>query len=236
MVFAVPLASAHRVSSGVTLLRPWLSVLLVGVAVLLVVTEHGRRQQVGAACSLAASGLLGAVSRFASDRRFELCRTSWSRGFRGCSARRALGRYEGDGVPPQSDAAVTTPRRTVGVLAGIGTLCGGAVGYIPGISSAIAATLALGLVSDQGPRAFIVTTSGVNTATAVFALFALISLGTPRTGVLVALDRAEGPLVLPAQLAAVAIAAVAGAILVPTRATGTSELSADWTRHTSRCR
>ncbi len=67
-----------------------------------------------------------------------------------------------------------------------------------------------------GTSGVIVTTSGVNTATAVFALFALISLGTPRTGVLVALDRAEVPLVLPALLAAVAIAAVAGAILVPT--------------------
>ena len=219
VVFAVPLAVPLTLlmERVYPLLRPWLPVLLAGIAALLVVTEHGRRQRVGAACSLGASGLLGICLLDApvtgalpvSDVLVPL--------FSGLfGAPVLLAAIEGEGVPPQSDAAVTTPRRTVGALAGIGTLCGGVVGYIPGVSSAIAATLALGLVSDQGPRAFIVTTSGVNTATAVFALFALISLGTPRTGVLVALDRAEVPLVLPALLAAVAIAAVAGAILVPT--------------------
>jgi putative membrane protein len=60
-----------------------------------------------------------------------------------------------------------------------------------------------------------VTTSGVNTATAVFALFALVTFGDPRTGVLVALDRANVPVALPELLSAVAIAAVVAAALVP---------------------
>ncbi|MFB6222051.1 MAG: tripartite tricarboxylate transporter permease [Haloarcula sp.] len=219
VVFAVPLAIPLTLAMErvYPVLRPWLSVLLAGVAALLVLTERGRRQQVGAACSLAASGLLGVTLLDApltgllpvSDVLVPL--------FSGLfGAPILLSAIEGNGVPSQTDASVTTPRRTVGVLAGIGTLCGGVVGYIPGVSSAIAATLALGLVANQGPRAFVVTTSGVNTATAVFALFALVSLGTPRTGVLVALDRSGVPLVLPVLLAAVAIAAVAGAILVPT--------------------
>ncbi|EMA09096.1 putative membrane protein [Haloarcula vallismortis] len=219
VVFAVPLAVPLTLlmERAYPLLRPWLSVLLAGVAVLLVVTEHGRRQQIGAACSLAASGLLGiglldapvAGALPVSDVLVPL--------FSGLfGAPVLLAAIKGEGVPPQADVAVTTPPRTVGVLAGVGTLCGGAVGYIPGVSSAVAATLALGLVAERGPRAFIVTTSGVNTATAVFALFALVSLGTPRTGVLVALDRVDVPLVLPVLLAGVAIAAVAGAVLVPT--------------------
>ncbi|WP_423998995.1 tripartite tricarboxylate transporter permease [Haloarcula salina] len=218
VAFAAPLAVPLTMAMEALypLLQRWLSVVLLGIAALLVVTERGLRRKVGACCSLAASGLLGIALLDApvsgplpvSDVLVPL--------FSGLfGAPVLLAALEGAGVPAQADAAVTTPPRTVLALAGVGTLCGGAVGYLPGVSSAVAATLALGLVADGGPRAFVVTTSGVNTATAVFALFALIALGTPRTGVLVALDRAAVPLVLPALLAAVVVAAAAGAVLVP---------------------
>jgi len=49
----------------------------------------------------------------------------------------------------------------------------------------------------------------------VFALFALVALGSPRTGVLVALEEAKTPLNLPLLLAAAGLAAVAGFCLVP---------------------
>jgi putative membrane protein len=54
----------------------------------------------------------------------------------------------------------------------------------------------------------------VNTSNSIFALFALIALGSPRTGVLVALEQAEVPLNLPVLLSAVAIAAGIGFVLV----------------------
>lgn len=41
------------------------------------------------------------------------------------------------------------------------------------------------------------TTNGVNTANTVFALFALVVLGTPRAGVMVALQETDAPLDLP---------------------------------------
>jgi putative membrane protein len=113
----------------------------------------------------------------------------------------------GEGVPPQDDAAITIPRSVVGVTALAGTVAGAAVGYLPGISSAIAAVLVLTFVpSTAGPRGFLVTTSGVNTANMIFALFSLVALGSPRTGVLVALDSAGVPLNLPLLLGAVAVA------------------------------
>jgi putative membrane protein len=78
------------------------------------------------------------------------------------------------------------------------------------VSSAVAATVALVAIPRSGDRGFVVATSGVNTANTVFALFALVALGTPRTGVMVALEEAEAPLNLPLLLAAVVVGAAAG--------------------------
>jgi len=52
------------------------------------------------------------------------------------------------------------------------------------------------------------------TSNSIFALFALVALGSPRTGVLVALEQAEVPLNLPVLLSAVTIAAGIGFLLV----------------------
>jgi len=123
----------------------------------------------------------------------------------------------GGGIPPQGESDVTTPRRSVGVAAFLGTGAGAIVGYIPGVSSAIAATAVLPAIpdgGDDGARGFLIATSAVNTSNSIFALFALIALGSPRTGVLVALEQAEVPLDLPVLLCAVAIAAGVGFALV----------------------
>lgn len=121
----------------------------------------------------------------------------------------------GGGVPPQADAKLTMARRDLGLTAGAGSVAGAIVGYLPGISAAIASVMALPAVpSHDSDRGFIVATSGANTATTVFALFALIALGTPRTGVMVAVDSTDVPLVIPVLLAAVVIGAACGTLLV----------------------
>ncbi|MEF8781079.1 MAG: tripartite tricarboxylate transporter permease [Haloferacaceae archaeon] len=121
----------------------------------------------------------------------------------------------GEGVPPQADARITMSPRGIGVTAGAGSLAGALVGYLPGVSAAIASVLALpGLPTSDPDREFVVSTSGANTANTVFALFALISLGTPRTGVMVALDRIDVPFALPVLLLATGTAALIGFALV----------------------
>ncbi|KYH26789.1 tripartite tricarboxylate transporter TctA family protein [Halalkalicoccus paucihalophilus] len=121
----------------------------------------------------------------------------------------------GSGIPEQTDKTITIPRRAVLLPAAAGALAGAVVGYLPGVSSAIAAVLALlALPGSSGDRGFVIATSGVNTANTIFALFALVALGAPRTGVLVAVERAEVPLNLPVLLSAVAIAAAIGFVLV----------------------
>jgi len=121
----------------------------------------------------------------------------------------------GGGVPPQADAKLTMGRRDLGLTAGAGSIAGAVVGYLPGISAAIASVLALPAVPNRDPdRGFIVATSGANTANTVFALFALIALGTPRTGVMVAVDSTGVPLDVPVLLAAVVVGAACGTLLV----------------------
>ena len=121
----------------------------------------------------------------------------------------------GGGVPPQADAKLTMGRRDLGLTAGAGSVAGAIVGYLPGISAAIASVLALPAVPNRDPdRGFIVATSGANTANTVFALFALVALGTPRTGVMVAVDSTGVPLDVPVLLAAVVVGAACGTLLV----------------------
>lgn len=121
----------------------------------------------------------------------------------------------GKGVPEQIDPCISVSRWGVGSLSAVGTVCGAIVGYIPGVSSAIAATLALVAVPGRyGGRGFVVATSGVNTSNSIFALFALFALGSPRSGVLVALEEANVPINVPLLLVSVGFAAVAGFSLV----------------------
>ncbi|RBI61092.1 hypothetical protein DMJ13_15295 [halophilic archaeon] len=121
----------------------------------------------------------------------------------------------GAGVPEQADPTVAAPPWSVGVTALAGAFAGAVVGYLPGVSSAVAAVIALAVVPGRTEaRGFVVATSGVNTANTVFALFALASLGSPRTGVMVALREANAPVALPLLLASAGIASAAGFALV----------------------
>lgn len=122
---------------------------------------------------------------------------------------------QGGGVPAQDDARIATRPRTVARSILAGGSAGGIVGYIPGVSAAIAAVLALATLPGQSDdRGFLVAVSGVNTSNAIFALFALVALGSPRTGVLVAYERASLPFNLPLLLASITIAGSVAAVLV----------------------
>ncbi|MFB6353519.1 MAG: tripartite tricarboxylate transporter permease [Halobacteriales archaeon] len=191
------------------LLRPNIATVLVAAAVFLVATEPTPRARLGGLAAVAASGVLGVVALDVDPGAPLDAGGMLAPLFAGLfGAPVLLDAMGGEGVPPQADAVVTVPRAVVATTALSGTVAGAAVGYLPGISSAIAAVLVLTFVpSTAGPRGFLVTTSGVNTANTIFAIFSLVALGSPRTGVLVALDSANVPLNLPLLLGAVAVAA-----------------------------
>jgi putative membrane protein len=217
VVFAVPLAIpvTEAMVAANPAIRAHLPTLLAVVAVLLVSTERGLRRRTGAVVSLVGSGLLGSATldlTLSAPLGRGSVLTPLFAGLFGAPV--LLEALAGEGVPPQDDPVVATTRPFVLVIALVGTFAGAIVGYVAGISSAIAATGALVVIPSKGPRAFVVATSGVNTANTVFALFALVALGSPRTGVLVAVDEAGLPLNLPLLLSSIAIAAAVGFVLV----------------------
>ena len=197
-------------------IRAHLPFVLAGVVAILLVTESSRRAAVAGGLAFLASGVLGLVT-LDLDPAAPLgsggMLVPLFTGLFGAPVLvEALG---GEGVPPQADARITMRPRSLGLTAGAGSFAGALVGYLPGVSAAIASVLALPAVpTADADRGFIVSTSGANTANTVFSLFALVSLGTPRTGVMVALERVEVPFALPVLLLATATAAVVGFTLV----------------------
>ncbi|WP_253736857.1 tripartite tricarboxylate transporter permease [Halohasta salina] len=211
---AVPITWA--MTHAYPFVRAHLWVVLGGVVCLLVVTESSTEAIVGGLLSFGLAAALGWVTLDVTPEAplgAGSMLTPLLTGLFGAPILiEAMG---GGGVPPQADAKLTMARRDLGLTAGAGSIAGAIVGYLPGISAAIASVLALPAVSNDDPdRGFIVATSGANTANTVFALFALVALGTPRTGVMVAVDSTGVPLDVPVLLAAVILGAACGTLLV----------------------
>lgn len=218
VVFAVPLAIpvTDLMVRVYPYIRPHLSVLLVGIALFLAATESGWRGRGAGAGLFLLSALVGLATL---DRRPDALLDAGGMlaplfaGLFGAPV--LLDAMRGAGVPEQADPVVGTPPTRIALIALAGTVAGALVGYLPAVSSAIAAVIVLSVLpAAAGARGFVIATSGVNTANMVFALFALVALGTPRTGVLVALDSAGVPINLPVLLAAVATSSAIGFALV----------------------
>ncbi|WP_276281426.1 tripartite tricarboxylate transporter permease [Halorussus caseinilyticus] len=218
VAFAVPLAVP--VTRGMTVaypvVRAHLPVVLGVVVAFLLLTEGSVRAALGGAAAFAGSATLGHATLDltpAAPLDAGGMLTPLFAGLFGAPV--LLEALSGGGVPAQDDPVIAAPRRTVAVTALAGSVAGAVVGYLPGVSSAVAAVLALAVVpGSTDARGFVVATSGVNTANTIFALFALAALGTPRTGVMVALQEADAPVNLPLLLATAGIAGIAGFLLV----------------------
>lgn len=216
VLLAVPLAVP--ITRAMTTLWPAiranLPLVLGGVAVLLVLTERRLISKFVAAVSFALSTLLGLATLDLSPAAPLDAGGMLAPLFAGLfGAPVLIDAIGGQGVPPQDDPKIAASKRSILGLSGLGTISGAVVGYVPAVSSAVAATFALLAVPGRyGARGFVVTTSGVNTANAIFALFALVALGSPRTGVLVAVEAASVPLSIPHLLVGIASGAIAGAV------------------------
>lgn len=217
VAFAVPLAIPITLGmkSAYPTIAANLSIVLATVSILIVVTERTMPARIGAALALGLSGLLGYLTLDVETGGVLPAGDMLAPLFAGLfGAPILLEALGGNGVPEQEEGTITEPWSVIVAVALVGTLAGALVGYLPAISSAIAASAALVVLPHRGARSFIVASSGVSTANTIFALFALVALGSPRTGVLVAVDNTGVPLELPILLSAVAIAAGVGFVLV----------------------
>ena len=153
------------------ILRANLALVLGGVAATLILTERGLGSKLVAAVSFGLSALLGLGTLDLSPEAPLAAGGMLAPLFAGLfGAPVLIDAIDGDGVPPQDGPEIAASKRSVFGLSGIGTLAGAVVGYVPAVSSAVAATLALLAVPGRyGARGFVVATSGVNTANSICA-------------------------------------------------------------------
>ncbi|MFB6149277.1 MAG: tripartite tricarboxylate transporter permease [Halobacteriales archaeon] len=218
VLLALPLAVpvTYAMTMAYPTIQAHLTVVLGGVVVMLLASERTLRGALGGSLAFLASAAIGWRTLDLSLAAPLGDGNMLTPLFAGLFGAPVLLAAADGGVPPQADTTIKLPRIRVFASAVGGTVAGAIVGYLPGVSSAVAAVAVLAAMPTAGARGFIVVTSGVNTANTVFALFALVALGTPRTGVLVAIDQAGVPIDLPVLLGSVLIAAAVGTWLVPT--------------------
>jgi putative membrane protein len=213
LVLAIPVT--WFMTNAYESLQPFLPVVLGVVATILVLTEPTRWAKLGALLSMTMSALLGITVLDLPANGVIETGTMLAPAFAGLfGAPILLDARHGAGVPPQREPTLAMTPGAVTETALLGTLGGAIVGYLPGMSSGIAATMVLLPLSGTSTRRYVVATSSVNTANLVFALCALLAIGTPRTGVLVAVKQADVPLAVPLLVGSTALAATAGVLLV----------------------
>ena len=199
-------------------LRDNIRLLLGGVVAGLLVTERTRWSAAGGALSFALAAGLGLVTLDLDPDAPLEAGGILAPLFAGLfGAPFLIDAMRGGGVPPQREPTIRCPRTRIAVAAVAGTVAGALVGYLPGISAAIAGVAVLvvlpGGVDDRG---YVIATSGVTTANAIFALFALVTIGRPRSGVMVAVEEVGVPLDLPVLVASVVLAGAVGFVAVLT--------------------
>lgn len=194
---AVALPLSRAVAAGREWLLAALPFLLAVIAGLLILAEPTRRGKVGGAVCLAVATALGllaldlpASGPLSPDGAASMLAPIFGGLF---GAPILLDALDARGaIPPQDGTDLGLAPRGVARAALSGVGGGTLVGYLPGVSAGVAAVLALGGAGGSGPagrgsdRAYVVATSGADTATAVFAVASLAVLGAPRSGVTVA--------------------------------------------------
>ena len=104
----------------------------------------------------------------------------------------------GGQIPAQRAGSLQIRPRVAVRAATSGALGGAMVGFLPGVSAGVASIIALGGVGGsttaaaETDRRYIIATSGADTSTAVFALASLVVIGSPRSGITIALEQLGG--------------------------------------------
>ena len=216
LILAALLALGNLLGSVERLMNPWIFLLLAGVSVILIATD---RHKTWSLFTFLASGLLG-IAVFGSpliaggtDSPVNALFPSLAGLFGVAGLLFAIATGAGSHLPT---AATSPPEPHPMRLAWPGFrggLAGLLVGLLPGLGAANAATLLLLLEQwrgrrasdDEQDRAYLVTTSSLNTSEALFAIAALYLIGRSRSGASIAVEQILGGVVSAVDLLLIAV-------------------------------
>ena len=203
---------------------PWMFFVLAGVSLVLIVSDSRRGWSF---VVFLTSGLLG-VAVFASplvagglDAPVNALFPALAGLFGVAGLLFAIGTARDGEMPPPPDVPAS-PTATGVAWPGVrGGLAGLLVGVLPGLGAANAATLLLLLEQwfgrrgnrDAQDRAYLVTTSSLNTSEALFAIAALYLIGRSRSGASIAVEQILGGIVSPADLGWIALFMIAAGVV-----------------------
>ena len=192
--------------------------ILAAVVVGLIVSEPTKRAMFGGTCSFALATALGLTMLDANPEAPLDAGGMLSPIFAGLfGAPVLLDAASGSGVPRQGSPSLRTSRHLLLLTAAAGAISGAIVGFLPGISAAIAAVAVLAIMPGaSGDRGYIIATSGVDTSNTIFALFALYAIGQPRSGIVVAYEELGAPIEVGILVFSTIIAGVLGYLAVVT--------------------
>lgn len=220
VVMSIPLAIPLTlgVVSVYDYLMANIQLLLATVVVGLIVSEPTTRAKIGGTCSFALATVLGLHMLDATPEAPLDAGGMLSPIFAGLfGAPVLLDAASGSGVPRQGTATLRTSRWLLVLTAAAGAVSGAIVGFLPGISAAIAAVAVLAVMPGaSGDRGYVIATSGVDTSNTIFALFALYAIGQPRSGIVVAYEEVGAPIELGVLVLSTLVAGVIGYLSVVT--------------------
>ncbi len=204
IMLALALINIHNIVNATEqLLRSSMFFVLAGVSIILIVTD---RHRLWSLFTFLASGLLG-LAVFASpliaggtDAAVNALFPALAGLFGIAGLLFAISTTSDFDVPCSDDQSVRIDGRTVAWPGIRGGLAGMVVGLLPGLGAANAATLLLLLeqwfgrrgTDDEQDRAYLVTTSSLNTTEALFAIAALYLIGKSRSGASIAVEQILG--------------------------------------------
>ena len=227
---AAPLAELIGDIEGA--IRPWMFFVLAAISLILVVTDRRRGWSL---FTFLASGVLG-VAVFGSplvaggsDAPVNALFPGLAGLFGVAGLLFAIGTATGGAdIPPSTKGTSTLGGSRIAGPGVRGGAAGLLVGLLPGLGAANAATLLLLMEQwrarlfgrtrveqrgDAEDRAYLVTTSSLNTSEALFAIAALYVIGRSRSGASIAVEQILGGSVIRGDLTSIALSmAVAGAI------------------------
>jgi putative membrane protein len=171
--------------------RPYIAYVILAVIAYMIISERKPRKIAAAALIILASGLLGILTLNSSLVPQGEVLFPVLTGMFGLSGL-FTSLNESSSLPAQKEKCdlLISKKNIIKsiVLASIGGIV---VGFLPAVGISEAAVM-LQSVGGSGPREFLMTTSGINTANDVFSLISLWLMGNPRSGSSVAVQKLVG--------------------------------------------